>query len=115
MLKKAVVTLSSSIMFACSPAHAQQIPVIPIPIIPMDCTTMAEIAEITMQSRQVGVPMREVHKLANDSENKEFAEWATKIIKIVYASPRYSTKEHQKRASDEFGSDVYLACLKAGN
>ena len=109
MFKKAVVTLSSAIMFACSPAHAQQ-----IPIVPMDCTTMAEIAEITMQSRQVGVPMREVHKLAMDSENKEFAEWATKIVKIVYASPRYSTKEHQKRAADEFGSDVYLACLKAG-
>lgn len=110
MFKKAVVILSSALMFSCAPAHAQN-----IPIIPMDCVTMAEVAEITMKSRQMGVPMREVHKWAMKGENKEFGEWATKIIKIVYASPRFSTKEYQKRASDEFGSEVYLACLKAGN
>ena len=77
---------------------------------------MVEVAETAMQTRQVGVPMREVHKLVVEGSNsKELAQWATEIIKIAYDSPRYSTKEHQKRTSDEFGSDVYLACLKAGN
>lgn len=61
MFKKAVVILSSVIVFSCTSAHAQN-----IPIIPMDCVTMSEIAEITMNSRQTGVPMREVRELIHD-------------------------------------------------
>lgn len=112
MFKKAVVILASAVMFSCAPARAQQHTV---PYIDMDCSEMSAVAEMIMKARQQSLPMAEAHKVAKKSKSPSFAAWATEIIKIAYASPRFSSKEFQQRAINDFGSDVYLACLKAGN
>lgn len=111
MFKKTVVILASAVMFSCTPAHAQHA----IPYIDMDCSEMSAVAEMIMKARQQSLPMAEAHKVAKESKRPSFAAWATEIIKIAYASPRFSSKEFQQRAINDFGSEVYLACLKAGN
>lgn len=72
------------------------------------CSSIAEVARVTMLARQVGVPMRQLLAPAEDSTLID-------IITEAYGHPAYRTPKNQDRAIQEFEDQWYLKCVKSYN
>ena len=74
------------------------------------CTGMGEIAQIIMETRQIGAPL---HAVANDLGGRlDGAELdlALALTEAAYGEPLYSSDEYKQRAAHEFASDVFRLC-----
>lgn len=74
------------------------------------CTGMGEIAQIIMETRQIGAPL---HVVANDLGGRlDGAELdlALALTEAAYNEPLYSSDEYKQRAAFEFASDVFRLC-----
>lgn len=77
------------------------------PQVRMDlCKAYASLARAIMRGRQDGGPLDGAMEVAKDSPQ------AQTLLVAAYELPRYSTPERQQRQVEDFGNDVYLACLK---
>lgn len=110
MIKKVSAILLTTILTSCAagPVHAQRFPYIAME----SCEEVSSVAEVIMKARQEGIPMKTQYNWAAKSGNTEFAEWAKEMITIVYDSPKYTSKRYQDQAVSEFGSRVFVQCLK---
>ncbi len=74
------------------------------------CETFSDTAEAIMDARQVGVPFKTLWANAKASN--------LQIIKdmtlMAYEQPAYSTEQYQKKATQKFADQVYVACVKSG-
>ena len=74
------------------------------------CTGMGEIAQLVMETRQIGAPL---HVVANDLGGRlDGAELdlALALTEAAYDEPLYSSDEYKQRAAFEFASDVFRLC-----
>lgn len=74
------------------------------------CTGMGEIAQLVMETRQIGAPL---HAVANDLGGRlDGAELdlALALTEAAYNEPLYSSDEYKQRAAFEFASDVFRLC-----
>ena len=74
------------------------------------CTGMGEIAQLVMETRQIGAPL---HVVANDLGGRlDGAELdlALALTEAAYNEPLYSSDEYKQRAAFEFASDVFRLC-----
>lgn len=72
------------------------------------CKTWSGMAETIMKARQVGAPMSELMDAAEEANSEAMK----KIVIMAYEKPRFSAEEVQKRSTDEFRDEIYLACIK---
>ena len=110
MIKKISAILLTSILTSCAggPVYAQRLPYIAME----SCEQVSSTAEIIMRARQEGVPMKTQYSRAAKVGDDVFAEWAKEMIAIAYDSPKYTSKRYQDQAISEFGSRVFVQCLK---
>lgn len=73
------------------------------------CPVVGRIAARTMQARQIGAPMSEVMGIANANQT-EAREMLRSMVKSAYAKPRYSTKEFQTKAVEDFRNEMEARC-----
>ena len=96
-----------AIMFVAQPALAQ-----------VDCAQLSQLAESVMTMRQVGVPIQKVMEKYNEIKIESNADLAAvniakRLVITAYSTPKFSTPSMQQEAITEFGSGVYIGCLKA--
>ena len=72
------------------------------------CSSIAEVARVTMLARQSGVPLRSMMEIAADQTIVD-------IVTEAYSSPAYSTSEVQEKTIQNFEDKWYLRCLKSYN
>ena len=110
MIKKISAILLTTILTSCAagPVYAQRFPYIAME----SCEDVSSVAEVIMKARQDGVPMKTQYSRAAKSDNAEFAAWAKEMITIAYDSPKYTSKRYQDQAVSEFGSRVFVQCLR---
>ncbi len=72
------------------------------------CSSIAEVARVTMTARQVGIPMRQLMGPAEDSTIID-------IITEAYGHPAYRTSEVQEKTIQDFEDLWYLKCVKSYN
>jgi hypothetical protein len=75
------------------------------------CQAMDDISATIMFNRQLGVPMAEMIKTADTSDDEQVKEAIQAIIKDAYLISRYEAKENQEKAITDFRNKVYLACI----
>ena len=75
------------------------------------CQAMDDISATIMFNRQLGVPMTEMIKTADTSDDEQVKEAIQAIIKDAYLTSRYEAKENQEKAITDFRNEVYLACI----
>lgn len=110
MIKKVSAILLTTILTSCAagPVYAQRFPYIAME----SCEQVSSTAEIIMRARQEGVPMKTQYSRAAKVGNDVFAEWAKGMIAIAYDSPKYTSERYRDQAVSEFGSRVFVQCLK---
>lgn len=74
-----------------------------------DCKMIGDLAEKTMEARQVGVPMSKMMEIAKDDRLLK------SIIIDAYKKPRFSTDEFQRSATVDFRADWEVACYEVKN
>ncbi len=74
-----------------------------------DCKMIGDLAEKTMEARQVGVPMSKMMEIAKDDRLLKT------IIIDAYKKPRFSTDEFQRSATVDFRADWEVACYEVKN
>lgn len=74
-----------------------------------DCKMIGDLAEKTMEARQVGVPMSKMMEIAKDDRLLK------SIILDAYKKPRFSTEEFQRSATVDFRADWEVACYEVRN
>lgn len=79
------------------------------------CTSLGEMAESTMRMRQAGVPItKAVRKYEEVVYSTSAAgKLAQAILIMAYEQPMYSVERNKELAISEFGSGVFVQCLKA--
>lgn len=70
------------------------------------CSSIAEVARVTMLARQSGVPLRSMMKIAADKTIED-------IVTEAYGHPAYRTSEVQEKTIQDFEDTWYLRCIKA--
>lgn len=98
-----------AIMFVAQPAFAQ-----------VDCAQLSQLAESVMTMRQAGVPIQQALKtLETVSPQSEAASMAVdlakNIILVAYQLPRHESAASQSVAASNFGTQVFIQCIKAQN
>lgn len=73
------------------------------------CPVMAGLAAAIMEGRQLGISMIDMMN-APGSDNAQAKEISRSFVKMAYEKPRYSTKEYQKRAVEDFRDDISRMC-----
>lgn len=78
------------------------------------CKELYDYAEMSMEQRQKGTPLKVMYETLDKikptpSQKKLF----TFIINDAYRQPKYSSKDNQKEAINEFAKDQYFLCLAA--
>ena len=85
------------------------------------CQSMHYMAEVTMAARQKGVPMPElmgavmqtVEQNPDTPENMEMARGLMReIVTRAYEEPRFSTRENQVEAIQDFANEVAAGCYR---
>lgn len=75
----------------------------------IDCEQLSSIASTIMESRQAGVKLSKIIKLADsNSLIKEMAVSA-------YRKPAYNSEEYKQQEISEFANYWYIACLDANS
>ena len=69
------------------------------------CKGVADLAEAMMNARQEGVPMQAVMAGATTPIHEI-------MVVEAYEAPRYTTKEFQKRETQNFSDKWYMSCYK---
>lgn len=82
------------------------------------CTSVIKLAENTMYGRQHEVPIAKSLSVAESlkdgtAANDAVSAIAKQMVIDAYNLPYFSTPEYKERAIREFGSNQYLACVKA--
>lgn len=72
-----------------------------------NCAVLADLAEVIMESRQIGVPLGEALALAGGNELIEA------VVMSAWERPRFSVPENQQREAEEFRDNWHLACLQS--
>lgn len=75
----------------------------------VDCGELSKLAETTMQLRQTGAPIREVISIFQDTPPQVYP-LVEFIVLEAYKVPLVSDP---KLVTSEFGSAVFIQCLKA--
>ncbi|AVX22800.1 Uncharacterized protein ALO42_02795 [Pseudomonas syringae pv. atrofaciens] len=78
----------------------------------VDCETFEKMAGMTMTLRQLGRPMSDMYRTANE-QPPEIAAIGKEMIDNAFEIPRYSRDEQIKQAVTEFRNEHFKACLKA--
>lgn len=76
------------------------------------CDQLGDLAKAIMSSRQSGVPMQEVMRIANKGKDDELARAVREMIVAAYEKPRFSSESNRDGAKVDFQNEVYLACIK---
>lgn len=71
-----------------------------------DCKVIGDLAEKTMEARQVGVSVSDMMDIAKDDRLLK------SIILDAYKRPRFSTEEVQRRVITDFRADWEVACYE---
>lgn len=79
------------------------------------CTSLGEMAESTMRMRQAGVPLvRAINKHDEIVDgNSAIGKVVRHILILAYEQPVYAAQQNKEIAINEFGSSVFVQCLKA--
>ncbi len=82
------------------------------------CKSVLTLAENTMSNRQNEVPIAKSLEIAEGisdgtAANDAVSEVSKQIVIDAYKQPYFSTDEYKQTAIREFGSQQYLACVKA--
>lgn len=98
-----------AMIFAAQPALAQ-----------VDCAQVGELSENIMTMRQAGVPIQQaLRTLETVSPQSEAAYMAValakNIILVAYQLPRHESAAGQSVAASNFGTQVFIQCIKAQN
>ncbi|KFF48093.1 hypothetical protein GY26_15980 [Gammaproteobacteria bacterium MFB021] len=72
-----------------------------------DCSNKSLIAEKIMESRQKGVPMREMMDIAGDDKLMQL------MVTSAFDEPRFSTDKMQRKSITDFGNKIYGYCVEA--
>ncbi|MGX9996688.1 hypothetical protein [Vibrio sp. JZG120] len=71
------------------------------------CEKYGSLATSIMNNRQVGVSMSKMMEAVDGDKLLQ------NLIIEAYDSPRFSTDKMQKKATERFRDDTYLACVKS--
>lgn len=74
------------------------------------CRDLGGLAEVIMDSRQMGVPMARLMAVISDEGGSQLTE---SLIIDAYSVPRFRTEKMQKQAVADFREKVYLECVIA--
>jgi hypothetical protein len=75
------------------------------------CSTVGDMAEQIMKSRQSGMAISVLMDLVKDTKLPEGSAVEGLILQ-AYEKPRFSTDKHIKRSIENFKNDGYMACVK---
>jgi len=73
------------------------------------CGNVADAAELIMEARQNGVPMRDMMETAVESG----VDLLPHLVEDAYSRPGYATERHQQKAVLDFTDQWYLGCIRA--
>lgn len=81
------------------------------------CRGMMDYAEMAMEHRQDGVPLSASLKIIDKMRDEgKYPDAHLDMLKFLtveaHSKPKFSVKENQKEAINEFGSEQYIACMK---
>lgn len=98
-----------AMIFAAQPALAQ-----------VDCDQVGELSESIMAMRQAGVPIQQALKTLDTVSPQSEAMYmavalAKNIILEAYQLPRHESAAGQSVAVSNFGTQVFIQCIKAQN
>lgn len=71
-----------------------------------NCASFSESAEMVMEARQNGLPMREAMAMS------DMALWNA-LVQDAYDTPQYQTESVQQRVIRQFGNEVYAMCYES--
>ena len=77
------------------------------------CGLVANLSKSIMDNRQIGVPLVDMIDVPDNIEIEALANIVREIILEAYDRPKFSTKEYQIEAAEEFSNEVLLSCLKS--
>ena len=101
-MKSIITAVIAIVLMSCTPTYASQ-----------DlCQVQAKVAETTMHSRQIGVPMYQMMKLVEEIEFEPVRDIARYITIESYEVPMYNSVEYKERAKSEFSNKIYKLCNK---
>lgn len=100
-MKKVILTLTL-VALSTSALAAEPVPM------KETCSSIAEVARVSMLARQSGVPLRSMMEIAADKT-------ITDIVTEAYSAPAYSTSEVQEKTIQDFEDRWYLKCIKSYN
>lgn len=75
------------------------------------CKPIHSLAQTIMERRQEGASMVEMLEIANTSDNESANTFAILLVEGAYSSPRYHTRENQRRAAQDFGNENFKLCM----
>ena len=75
------------------------------------CKPIHSLAQTIMERRQEGASMVEMLEIANSSDNESAKSFAILLVEEAYSSPRYHTRENQRRAVQDFGNENFKMCM----
>ena len=96
----------AALVLAASPVYADDAPA------PSTCETVSKMAEKVMSGRQHGIPMREMMRIAEESDPVIRRIMVALTIE-AFDKPQYSTPRYRLEEEIQFGSAAYLSCAKA--
>lgn len=82
------------------------------------CLEAMAMAQAAMSVRQDGLPLHEALQNINqlyrdDGISKREYDLVKMILRDAYSKPKFSTKEYQNEAVNEYSSKYYLACMES--
>lgn len=76
------------------------------------CNSLGALAKVVMENRQMGVPLSKMLEVPAKMQEESLANITTAIILEAYDSPKFSGKQYQQEAAEEFSNKVVLECWK---
>jgi hypothetical protein len=78
------------------------------------CFAQSELAEVVMQRRQEGIPMRKVMEKLSHVEVGDVQKGLTfAMVTDAYSRPLFNSSGNQQESINEFGSLIYRQCYRA--
>jgi hypothetical protein len=98
---KALYTIAATLMLA-TPAVADK------PVTAYEyCGMMSQLAEVIMEARQAGLPMRTTLEIIANTPS-----FPTEAMTIMaYQQPRWNSDSIKAEVIVDFGTEIYLLCL----
>lgn len=104
---KAFTLVALLALLVCAPVAAAELDEAAVDRI---CRSASELAESTMQVRQLGAPITDVLQL-HENADPAIKPLIQALVRDAYSRPRFLTEEHQQRAATEFASEAYVTCF----